>query len=283
MFTETPWDLEVDVVCIGAEAGVLAAGIVAANADLDVYLGVSESADGGDLAASLSYRGGDGLTTKHLAGFDYAFGGGPGRAQNRWPVRAVEQIAPPRSNRRATIEPFHGAALEQWAQRCAAAPSGLVYNRVTRRGMTAMRSCTRGEKVEAAVVGSVELAPGSPALSVSTWLTGQAAAAGLQPDAGVRLLKLIFEDGVAGALIETPDGVLAVRARENLIVGIGDTPAERNRALVGATAAVTMSVSLVSKAASRFAELEILTAAGDDNRLLFIDDQENELQLASGL
>ena len=32
MFTETQWDHEVDVVCIGAEGGVLAAGLVAANA-----------------------------------------------------------------------------------------------------------------------------------------------------------------------------------------------------------------------------------------------------------
>ena len=39
----------------------------------------------------------------------------------------------------------------------------------------------------------------------------------------MRLVKLVFEDdGVAGALIETPDGVLAVRARENLIIGIRD-------------------------------------------------------------
>ena len=75
MFTGTQWDHEVDVVCIGAEGGVLAAGLVAANADLDAYLGISAPRDGTDLAASLSYRGGDGQTTKHLAGFDYAFGG----------------------------------------------------------------------------------------------------------------------------------------------------------------------------------------------------------------
>ena len=44
MFTETQWDHEVDVVCIGAEGGVLAAGLVAANADLDAYLGISAPA-----------------------------------------------------------------------------------------------------------------------------------------------------------------------------------------------------------------------------------------------
>jgi hypothetical protein len=283
MFTETQWDHEVDVVCIGAEGGVLAAGLVAANGDLDAYLGISAPAGGTDLAASLSYRGGDGQTTKHLAGFDYAFGGG-GRAQSFWPVRAVEEVAPPRSQRRAAVEPFFGAALEQWAHRCAAAPNGLVYNRVTRRQMTQMRSCARGEKVEVAVVGSVELSPTLPALSMMDWLRSQAEDFGLQPETDLRLVKLVFEDdGVAGALIETQDGVLAVRARENLIIGTRDFPMERTHPLVTATESVTASVCLVSKPASRFGELEIVTATGDDNRLLFVDAPEAELQLASGL
>jgi hypothetical protein len=211
MFTETQWDHEVDVVCIGAEGGVLAAGLVA---------------------------------------------GGVGRAQSFWPVRAVEEVAPPRSHRRQAVEPFFGAALEQWAHRCPAAPNGLVYNRVTRRQMTEMRSCARGEKVEVAVVGSVELSPTLP----------------------------VFEDdGVAGALIETQDGVLAVCARENLIIGTRDFPMERTHPLVTATESVTASVCLVSKPASRFGEIEIVTTTGDDDRLLFVDAPEAELQLASGL
>ncbi|WP_123029161.1 hypothetical protein [Mycolicibacterium stellerae] len=283
MFTETQWDHEVDIVCIGAEGGVLAAGLVAANADLDVYLGISESAGGGDLAATLSYRGGDGPTTKHLAGFDYAFGRA-GRAHSFWPVRAVEDTVPPRPHRRAAVEPFFGAALEQWAHRCAAAASGLVYNRVTKRQMTQMRSCARGDKVEVAVVGSVELSPNLPALSLREWLRSEASDQGLRPETEVRLLKLIFEDdGVAGALIETPDRVLAVRARENLVVGTRDFPMERAHPLVSATSPVTANVCLVSKAASRFGELEIVTAPGDDNRVVFVDTPEAQLQLASGL
>jgi hypothetical protein len=284
MFTETQWDDEVDVICIGSEGGVLAAGVVAANAGFDAFLGISDcTAGGGDLATSVSYRGGDGQTTKHLAGFDYAFGGAA-RPQTFWPVRAVEDLVPPRAHRRGFIEPFFGAALEQWAQRCAAAPNGLVYNRVTKRQMTEIRSTTRGEKVEAAVVGSVELSPALPALSLTTWLRTQAAEAGLQPDTNVRLVKLIFEnDGVVGALIDTQDGVLAVRARENLIIGVGDSPTERTHPLVSATRPVTVHVCLVSKAASRFGELEIVTATGDDNRLLFVDAPEVKLQLVSGL
>jgi hypothetical protein len=280
MITETQWDLEVDVVCIGAEAGVLAAGLVAANAGFDVYLGTSESPQSGaDLAAPVSYRGGDGQTTRHLAGFDYAFTGG-GPPLGFWPVRAVEDVVPPRSNRRAVIEPFFGAALEQWAQRCAAAPHGVVYDRVTKRQMTKMRSGTRGEKVEAAIVGSVELSPGLPPLSLSRWLRAHAAEADLLPDTEVRLVKLVFEDhAIAGALIDTRDGVLAVRARENLIIGVDDPVRERAHPLVSATDPVTVNVCLVSKAASRFGELEILTATGDDNRVLFVDAPETELQL----
>ena len=58
MFSDTQWDHEVDVVCLGAEGGVLAAGLVATNEDLDVYLGITESAGGGDLAASLTTAAG---------------------------------------------------------------------------------------------------------------------------------------------------------------------------------------------------------------------------------
>jgi hypothetical protein len=150
--------------------------------------------------------------------------------------------------------------------------------------MTEMRSSTRSEKIEAAVVGSVDLSPGSPALSLRTWLRTQAAEAGLVTDTEVRLVKLVFQDdGLAGAVIDTPDGVLAVRARENFIIGLGDISSERTRALVSATEPVTVDVCLVSKAASRFGELEIVTAPGEDNRLLFVDASDTELQLAIGL
>jgi hypothetical protein len=281
MFSDTQWDDEVDVLCIGAEGGVLAAGVVAAQAGLDAYLGISEQTAVGDLAASLCYGGGDRPTTKHLAGFDYAFGK-VDRAQTLWPVRAVEDIAPARSHRGA-IEPFFGAPLEQWASRCASASNAVIYNRVGKRQMTEMRSSTRGEKFEAAVVGSVSLSPDRPALSILTWLKNRAADADLRPRSGVRLAKLIFEDGLVGALLDTHDGVQAVRARENLIICVGDPATERVQPLVSACAPVTAHVCLVSKAASRFGELEIVTAAGDDNRLLFVDAPEADLQLASGL
>jgi hypothetical protein len=150
--------------------------------------------------------------------------------------------------------------------------------------MTEMRSRTPGEKIEAAVVGSVELSLGRPVLSLNTWLKNQATEADLQPHSDVRLVKLIFEDNaLAGALLDTDKGVRAVRASENLIIGVGDPPTERVHPLVSGCEPVTVHVCLVSKAASRFGELEIVTTSGDDNRLLFVDAPEAELQMASGL
>lgn len=283
MFTETPWDHEVDVLCIGAEGGVLATGVVAANSNFDVYLGIAEpAACGTHLVASLCYGGGDRPTTKHLAGFDYAFEKGD-RSRIQWPVRAVEDIAPPpRSRHRGPIEPFFGAPLELWARRCAAAPNGVLYDRVRKRQMTEMRTSTRDEKVEAAVIGSLPLGPDLPAVSLNTWLKSRATAVGLRPRTGVRLVKLVFEDNVlAGALLDTGDGVEAVRARENLIISVGDPTEQRMQPLVSAVEPVTAQVCLVSKAASRFGELEILTAAGDDERVLFIEEPEDELELAA--
>ncbi len=154
---------------------MLATGVVAANSDFDVYLGIAEpAACGTDLAASLCYGGGDRPTTKHLAGFDYAFEKGD-RSRIQWPVRAVEDIAPPpRSRHRGPIEPFFGAPLELWARRCAAAPNGVLYDRVRKRQMTEMRTSTRDEKVEAAVIGSLPLGPDLPAVSLTTWLKSRA-------------------------------------------------------------------------------------------------------------
>ncbi len=283
MFSETLWDHEVDVLCIGAEGGVLAAGVAAACAGLDTYLGITAPAEPeGDVANSLCYGGGDRTTTKHLAGFDYAFA--EDRRRTQWPVRAIEDIDPtPRSRNRGPLEPFFGAALEQWAHRCAAAPNGVLYDRVRNRQMTEMRTA-RGEKVEAAVIGSLPLGPDLPALSLSTWLKSRAAAVGVRPDTEVRLVRLIFEDGLAGALLDTADGVKAVRANENLIIGVGDPVTVRRQPLISGTAPMTARVCLVSKAASRFGELEIVTAAGDEERLSFLEDPGAELELAaSGL
>src|ERR1700754_3341837 len=74
MLADIEWDHEVDVLCVGAEGSVVAAGVVAANAGLDVYVGISTgSAADSELAASLGYQGSDKQTKDYLTGFDFAF------------------------------------------------------------------------------------------------------------------------------------------------------------------------------------------------------------------
>ena len=124
MITETQWDLEVDVVCLGAEGGVLAAGIVASNAGFDVFLGIMESADGGgDLATPVGYRGGDRPRRRSTSPDSTTHSGAAVALRRFWPVRAVEDFAPPRSGRNA--EPSNRSS----AQRSSSGPVDVPRRR----------------------------------------------------------------------------------------------------------------------------------------------------------
>lgn len=286
MPADIEWDHEVDVLCVGAEGSVLAAGAVAANAGLAVYVGIlaGRAADG-ELAASLGYQGTDKQTTDYLTGFDFAFDK-IGHEPPRWPVRTVEEMTPPKPQPRppVVVQPFFGAQLEPWARQCASAPSGVVYNHVGKRQMAEMRSSRTGETVEAAVVGSIALRPDRPALPLIAWLREVAAAAGLDPRPGVRLVELVFdEEGLAGAALDTIEGPVTVRARQNLIIGIGDPLAAQMRPLVTGSEPVTAHICLVSKVASRFGQLEMILTNEPPNCLSFLPAPNSQIEhYASG-
>lgn len=269
MSDEMHWDHEVDVLCIGSEGGALAAGLVAMNAGLDAYVGISRRAGAScDLAAFVGAEDPDGQTSAYLRGFNYAFGRAES-AQADVPVRTVEDIAPPQRGPRdrGAVEPFFGATLEPWARHCATAAHGLLYNRVSSRQMTEMRS-SRGETIEAAVVGSLALNPDRPAPSLMRWLKMQASSAGLRPQADVRLENLVFEEGeVVGAVLVTPEGPQTVRARQNVVIGLGDPHADGLQPRVSGTESVTVHICLVTKKASRFGQLELVTADESADRI----------------
>lgn len=286
MPADIEWDHEVDVLCVGAEGSVLAAGAVAANAGLDVYVGISAGrAADSELAAYLGYQGSDKQTTDYLTGFDFAFDE-IDHEPPRWPVRTVQEMTPPKlqPHAPAEVQPFFGAQLEPWAQQCASAPNGVVYNQVGKRQMAEMRSSRPGETVEAAVVGSIALKPDRPALPLITWLREVATVAGLDPRPGVRLVELVFDEkGLAGAALDTIEGPLRVRARQNLIIGIGDPLAGHMRPLVTGSEPVTAHICLVSKVASRFGELEIILTNEPPNCLSFLPAPNSQIEhYASG-
>jgi hypothetical protein len=286
MPADIEWDHEVDVICVGAEGSVLATGAVAANAGLDVYVGISASrAADSELAASLGYQGSDKQTTDYLTGFDFAFDE-IDHEPPRWPVRTVQEMTPPKLQPRppAVVQPFFGAQLEPWALQCASAPSGVVYSQVGKRQMAEMRSSRTGVTVEAAVVGSLALRPDRPALPLITWLREVATVAGLDPRPGVRLVELVFDEaGLAGAALDTIEGPLKVRARQNLIIGIGDPFAGQMRPLVTGSEPVTAHICLVSKAASRFGQLEMILTNEPPNCLSFLPAPNSQIEhYASG-
>ena len=76
----------------------------------------------------------------------------------------------------------------------------------------------------------------------------------------------LFNDGQpVGAMIDTPDGVRHVRAREGVLLGTSGSVADDLLAMHPAAVLREGKLSLVSRNASRFARLELLTSAASMN------------------
>lgn len=250
------WDDEVDVLCLGMGGTAVAAGIVAARAGLEVYVGISYSP--GDWV-------GAGCTDEQTLALFHEYGDVFGVRSSRTPelpVRVVDDLDPPpvKPRRRGQIEPFFGSKLLDWARDCVASPYSLLYDRVTEREMTPMRS-RNGEQVEAAIVGTVDLDSDWSAPDLNRWLADEAAAEGVELHIATELSRLVFEEGLlVGAVLNTQSGPWAVRAHHDVIIETG--AAGGDAVVTTATAqseSSTMTVALVSRNASRFGRLELLT------------------------
>lgn len=265
------WDHEVDVVCTGSGVGGLATAIVAADDGMEVLVARSP----GDVGATDS-RPVDCRVHPWLMDIvdpetvDY-FGSlsadqGPlnwGDREADIPVRQVHTLPPVESRR--TVEPFFGARLKDWAASCLGSPYGFLSTRISGRCPTTRMRTRAGESVEVAVVGSPEAdAQRFAGLGVAEWLLDQACERDIEmTDAGL-LQRIVFEEGEAvGAVLATPTGPYAVRARRMLMVApVGGQP---NAGRLGAPAGEheTVRVCLVMQAASRFGRVELLTLASD--------------------
>ena len=136
----------------------------------------------------------------------------------------------------------------------------LHYTRASRRGSTTMRS-RDGGAIEVIEVGSFE----SGALefqgsALTDWLGARARDRCIEIHAASPLQRIVFEDGeVVGAVVATPDGPYAVRARHGVAVAPGGplvSTVTRHELLAGHA---TARLCLVSRTASRFGRLELLT------------------------
>ena len=264
------WDREVDVVSVGSGAGGLASAIVAVDAGQTVFVAHTGPPPEAVAPPRLTIPGrlnvpgrlnievSDVETNAYLdAVTEVLHSARPDTPPVDVPLRVV---ADPPSFRSCTphrnvVEPFVGARLGQWAAECVAASHCLVYSHVTRRNLTTMRA-ESGEKFETAVVGV--LAPGIPrdGRSIADWLSRQAQTRGVDVHRDSTLERLVFESGqVVGAVVRTPQGPCAVAARAGVVV----TAAGASDAIAPVAASGPLQVCVVSRTASRFARLELMT------------------------
>jgi phytoene dehydrogenase-like protein len=120
-----------------------------------------------------------------------------------------------------------------------------------------MRS-SRGESFEVASIGSIELGQDQPKFVLVDGLSAQARDRGIEVCTDSPLQRIVFEGGrVLGAVLDTPSGRCAARARHGVLVSTGG---HELGAACDLPETATLQVSLVRQAASRFGRVELLTA-----------------------
>jgi hypothetical protein len=243
---ESQWDDAVDLICVGHGSLATAITVATRQAGLDVMLAGSPATGTPEKLLDVS----DEETTTYLRALTEDFTALPADPEvlTRVVGEPVEK-KPPR-DRLAT---FHGAALRDWGMACVASPYGLLYTRVAHRPLWSTYAGADGA-VEAMLVGTAEIDPGQRAASVRRWLAeierdGEAGSSGA-------LQRLAFDNGmVAGAAVDAEGGTRLVRARRGIMLCLGDGNSEQPGEL---DLRETAQVALVSRAASRFARLELL-------------------------
>lgn len=264
------WDDEVDVVCCGSGFGGLATAIAAVDADQEVFIARSATEPVPGMAAAWL---GAAVADQETLDYFEALSGDlgplvPGPRDSDIATRVAIDLAP--AVPAARIEPFFGARLRDWAAQCLVSPYGVLYTRVSSRGADLMKTRS-GEEFQAKIIGTVEPDGGlSAASAVNEWLLAQARDRGIQISADSTLQRIVFEDGqVLGAVMLTPDGPFAVRARHGVAVAPGGRPTGAQAAPTPfADPAQPLQVCLVGHSASRFERIELLSseAATDQAR-----------------
>ncbi|MUL80797.1 MULTISPECIES: FAD-binding protein [unclassified Mycolicibacterium] len=267
------WDDEVDVVCCGSGFGALAAAIAAADAGLDVHIarpGIPsdpQSVAPGPEAPWLGAGIEDSETREYFEALSADLERRADAEYDAEPmVRAVSEWTP--VSGRGRIAPFYGARLQDWAQCCLTSPYGVLYTRLTDRGMTPMKARS-GEEIQVKVLGVLEADGAAGTASVlGDWLSAQVLDRQIPTSDNSTLQRIVFEEGeVLGVVIDTADGPLALRARHGVAVstelgGAGSGSAAGQLIEPGKP----LQVGLVGYNASRFGRVELLEFDRDEAR-----------------
>lgn len=251
------------MVCAGSGAAGLATAISAVDFGGDVFVAASPAGGPAIAADHLHPWLGCDVSDTETADYLVALSSDLGPL-----VRSVSEVdvpisvvheSPAGSGR--AVAPFVGAQLRQWAARCLASPYGFLYTRVSDWRTTPLHTID-GETIEVAEIGSMQPDPDNVAASVLDWLSAQARDRRIEVVPDCALQRIVFEEGRAtGAVFNTPDGPLSIRTRHGVTIATGSS--QVGGATPHAWSAVgdaTVRVCLVSRYASRFGRVELLTS-----------------------
>lgn len=272
------WDIEADMVCTGSGAAGLASAIAGADLGGDVFVAaappgepIHHAGDGptDDIAVPVRAHAdrlhpwldadvSDFETAEYLAALSSDLGPlALGVDDADLPISVVRD-APVEPGLK--VAPFYGARLREWAARCLASPYGFLHTRLSDWWTTTLHTID-GETIEVAEIGSMTIDSDNAGEALFQWLADQAHDRGIDIRPNCALQRIVFEEGEAvGAVFTTPEGPLAVRARYGVTVASSarvDSPPPHQEASAGGG---SWRVCLVSRQASRFGRVELLTS-----------------------
>lgn len=260
------WDIEVDLVSVGASSGGLAGAIATADAGGRVLVADPTSRRGQDTS---------GLTTRRRVHSSLGWlHDGTDTETDRFlvslaeglprPVHLSRDVPVPTRIATATgdehvVEPFLGARLTEWAGQCLTSPYGMLNSSVFAWDGAHMRTAD-GEAIEVVSLGAIDWRHGLSEQALRDWMIGRAREREVEILTGAEMERLVFEDGrVVGVVLSTGEGPLAVRARRGVTVG----PVEHDWSTLGPApvGGEQRQVCLVGRTASRFGRVELLGSA----------------------
>ena len=263
------WDAEVDVVSTGSGIAGLAHAVAVVDMRGEVF--VADSRGDAEPRTSVAVRSRvdrlhwleadvpDPQTNEYFAALSSDLGPLTRSARDvAVPIRVVDHAEP--VDPRGAVAPFVGARLRDWAARCLVSPYGYLYTHVCDWRSTTLRTVD-GESLEVAEIGSITPDPANVTGSVLDWLAAQARDRCIEVHHATSLQRIVFEEGdVVGAVFTTPDGPLAVRARDGVTVASGGPQVTMGAGHTVPVDGATLRVGLVGQTASRFGRLELLTS-----------------------
>ncbi|CAJ1509419.1 hypothetical protein [[Mycobacterium] burgundiense] len=239
------WDDAVDVVCVGLSPVAAAAAVAAANLGWHVCRVRPARELVGDSAEYLRQVTDDVVPVE------------PDDRTHSVPLRRITGPAP--SDREFPIGTvtFVGSALRSWAAQCIDAVGGVLSTEVADpRLMTRYHGV--GADIEAFPVGAVDF--GAEPVSVGDWLADEMARHDIASNPADVLVELVFDDGrVVGVVLATEVGTELVRARRGVVMALREDVTELS--WPSETTGARAELAFVTRPASRFGRLELLSAA----------------------